>query len=57
MERRKCEKTEKDIDRWMLSIFKEHLQRKKPVFIPWNQAEKQAKVLKKVYEEVSLLRA
>lgn len=48
---------EKDIGRWMLSIFKGYLQRKKPVFIPWNEAEKQAKVLKKVYEEVSLLRA
>ena len=56
-ERRKCENMEKDIARWMLSIFKGYLQRKKPVFISWNEAEKQAKVLKNVYEEVSLLRA
>ena len=39
-ERRKCENMEKDIAWRMLSVFKGYLQRKKPVFIPWNQAEK-----------------
>ena len=39
-ERRKCENTEKDIAWRMLSVFKGYLQRKKPVFIHWNQAEK-----------------
>ena len=29
----------------------------KPVFIPWNCAEKQAKVYMKVYEKVRLLRS
>jgi len=38
----------------MFSTFEDYLQQKNPL-ISWNGAEKKAKGLKKVYEEVSLL--
>ena len=47
----------KHIARWMLSTFLRNICKEIDLFITWNRAEKQLKVLNEVYEEVSLLQS
>ena len=44
----------KHIARWMLSDLLRNICKEIDLFIAWNRAEKQSKVLNEVYEEVSL---